>query len=238
MKLLDLTLATPALNLALDEALLQAAESDRMDEVLRLWESPTPIVVLGRASLGEQEADLRQCEADGIPVLRRCSGGTAVVAGPGCLMYAVTLRYDDRPELRVVEEAHRFVMTHMQAALATLDPGVQWKGSCDLTIGDRKVSGNSLRCKRNAMLYHGTVLYNFDLTQVERWLGTPPREPDYRAGRSHGAFLANLRQPAARIRQAIRAEWNAEAELEPWPEEATAALSERLYTQSSWNLRR
>lgn len=238
MKFLDLTLATPALNLALDEALLQAAESDMMDEVLRLWEAPTPFVVLGRASIAEEEANLPQCQADRIPVLRRCSGGTAVVAGPGCLMYAVCLRYDHRPKVRVVEEAHRFVMSRMQAALTTIEPTVQWQGSCDLTFRDRKVSGNSLRCKRRALLYHGTVLYNFDLAQIGRWLGRPPREPDYRDGRDHEAFLTNLAQPLDRIRQAIRAQWEADALLEQWPEQATESLARRVYTQPSWNLRR
>ena len=51
MKLLDLTLPTPAQNLALDEALLDAAEAgDLPDEVLPLWEPPQPLVVVGRSS--------------------------------------------------------------------------------------------------------------------------------------------------------------------------------------------
>jgi len=51
MKLLDLTLPSPAENLALDEALLDAAEAGEMaDEVLRFWESPQPLVVVGRSS--------------------------------------------------------------------------------------------------------------------------------------------------------------------------------------------
>jgi lipoate-protein ligase A len=49
MKLLDLTLPTPAENLALDEALLDAAEAGELpDEVLRLWEFPQAVVVIGR----------------------------------------------------------------------------------------------------------------------------------------------------------------------------------------------
>ena len=43
MRLLDLTLPDPAENLALDEALLLAAEGGG-PEVLRLWEQPTPAV--------------------------------------------------------------------------------------------------------------------------------------------------------------------------------------------------
>ena len=50
MKLLELTLPTPAENLALDEALLDAAEAGELpDEVLRLWEPSQPLVVVGRS---------------------------------------------------------------------------------------------------------------------------------------------------------------------------------------------
>ena len=47
MRLLDLTLPIAAENLALDEALLLAAEESGAGEVLRLWELPSLAVVLG-----------------------------------------------------------------------------------------------------------------------------------------------------------------------------------------------
>jgi len=70
MKLLDLTLPTPAENVALDEALLDAAEAGEInDEVLRLWESPTVAVVVGRSSRVEEEVNLVACQEAGIPIL-------------------------------------------------------------------------------------------------------------------------------------------------------------------------
>ena len=45
-----------------------------------------------------------------IPVLRRASGGAAIVAGPGCLMYSVVLRYAGREHLRLLDEVHRHVL--------------------------------------------------------------------------------------------------------------------------------
>ena len=47
MHRLDLTLPDLAANLALDEALLLAAEAGQFGEVLRFWEWPSPAVVLG-----------------------------------------------------------------------------------------------------------------------------------------------------------------------------------------------
>src|SRR5580698_6741719 len=111
MQLLDFTLPTPAENLALDEALLEQAEAgSEPSEVLRLWESPQMVVVVGRSSQVPVEVDLAACRTDGLSILRRTSGGLSIVAGPGCLMYSLVLSYENRPHLRSLDTAHRFVL--------------------------------------------------------------------------------------------------------------------------------
>src|SRR5262245_157649 len=108
MLILNLTLDTPAENLALDEALLLAAEeSPEPQAVLRIWEPRQTFVVLGSSSRYETEANVDACAADGVPILRRPSGGAAIVTGPGCLMYAVVLSYEHHPHLQAIDEAHR-----------------------------------------------------------------------------------------------------------------------------------
>lgn len=101
MQSFDHPLPTPAENLAFDEALLEWAEENVPDgEFLRLWESPTPMVVVGRSSRVAKEVNEAFCRQENIPILRRSSGGAAIVTGPGCLMYAVVLSYTKRPELK------------------------------------------------------------------------------------------------------------------------------------------
>lgn len=236
MRYLDLTLATAAENLALDEALLEEAEvSPRPLETLRLWEPPTPMVVVGRSSRAAEEVHLDACRQRGIPVLRRSSGGASIVTGPGCLMYAVVLSYQQRPALRMIDEAHRFVLGKLVSALKPLLPAVQFRGTSDLTVDQWKFSGNSVRCKRDYFLYHGTLLYNFPLELISTCLAMPPREPDYRQGRKHAAFVANLPLPAAAIRQALAATWEAGEPCDPWPRERTAQLVAERFTQAEWN---
>jgi lipoate-protein ligase A len=236
--LLDLTLPDAAANLALDEALLDCAE-DRVEptELLRLWESQVPMVVIGRASKVFVEVEVATCRQARVPIFRRCSGGTAVVAGPGCLMYSLVLSTELHPELRSVDQAHRFVMQRLLSGLAKLDPRARHQGTCDLTLEDRKFSGNSLRCKRRNILYHGTVLYDFPLETISEWLATPPRQPDYRAGREHQTFLTNFAHPAGDIRAAVIEAWNASRRIEGWPQVQTEQLVERVYSQDSWNFR-
>jgi lipoate-protein ligase A len=238
MHLLELTLPTPEANIALDEALLEEAEAAGDEwEVLRIWEAPAPLVVIGRSSRIEEEVDIARCRERGVPVIRRSSGGASIVAGPGCLMYAVVLSYARRPQLKNLDEAHRTVLQPLAAALAQLEPGISWAGTSDLAIGAHKFSGNSLRCKRSHLVYHGTLLYDFPLALVGELLKTPPRQPEYRHGRAHGDFVANLPLSRAALRGAVLAAFPTSGPLTAWPEELTARLAVEKYASASWNAR-
>lgn len=236
MRYLDLTLPTPEENLALDEALLDEAEAaDQPLETLRVWEPQQIAVVVGRSSQISAEVNAEFCRRAGVAVLRRSSGGAAVVTGPGCLMYALVLSYEVRPELRPVDRAHRFVLGKIAAALEPLAPGAQCRGISDLAIGDRKFSGNSMRCKRRHLIYHGTLLYGFPLDLVSRCLATPPRQPDYRRGRAHELFVMNLSLDAATLRRVLAAAWGADERWDRWPAERTTRLVGEKYGRPEWN---
>lgn len=236
MRLIDLTLDTPAENLALDEALLLEVEQQPMHgELLRLWESPTPFVVLGRSSQRNREINPEFCLREAVPVLRRCSGGGTVVAGPGCLMYAVVLRYDLHPGLRMLDQAHRWVMGRIRDAVALAGVDCTIEGTCDLALEGRKVGGNALRCLRHALLYHGTLLYGMPGRLIEDCLGTPARIPAWRANRSHSGFVASLPVPAERLKSALVEVWQAEVCEREWPRTAVASLVEEKYSRASWN---
>jgi lipoate-protein ligase A len=238
MHLLELTLPTPEANIALDEALLEEAEAAGDErEVLRIWESPQPLVVIGRSSRIEEEVAVARCRELGVPVIRRSSGGAAIVAGPGCLMYAVVLSYARRPQLKNLDEAHRTVLESLAAALARLHAGVCWAGTSDLAIGEHKFSGNSLRCKRSHLVYHGTLLYDFPLALVGELLKTPPRQPEYRQGRAHGEFVANLPLSRAELRSAVLAAFPTDGPLTGWPRALTEQLAREKYALASWNAR-
>ena len=238
---LKLTLETPAENLALDEALLDAAAGGELPgDVLRLWESPQPFVVLGRSSPRE-EAHAAACQADGIPILRRCSGGASVVAGPGCLMYALVLDRRRHGLTAGVDQAHRFVLNRNLQALRSLAGNIACHGTSDLAFTEgtnptaaRKFSGNSLRLRRDHLLYHGTILYDFPLERLTRWLATPRRMPQYRAERSHEAFVCNFPAGAEAISGAFVKGWNADKPLANWPQQRTNELVHTRYSIIEW----
>ncbi|MEL6898662.1 MAG: lipoate--protein ligase family protein, partial [Planctomycetota bacterium] len=110
-------------DLALDEALLESAPWRRQQshashgEVLRLWHFVQPTLILGRASRFREEVNLEYCQRNGIPILRRCTGGASVVAGPGCLIYSLILNQQHRPEMEDITHVHRFVAQNLHSAM-------------------------------------------------------------------------------------------------------------------------
>lgn len=182
--------------LRFEEELLRRGEA-----VLWMWESRAECVVLGQSGRAERDAYVDRCEAEGVSIVRRCSGGGAVLLGPGCLVYSLVLPFEWWPELRDVRHSKRWVMDRVRRALAV--DGLRVEGISDLALDGRKVSGNAQRRSSAAVLHHGTVLYGFDVSRVGGYLKMPEKQPEYRAGRGHEEFLTNLPLGVEEIRRGL-----------------------------------
>ncbi|MCU0771589.1 MAG: lipoate--protein ligase family protein [Verrucomicrobia bacterium] len=236
---LDLTLPSPAENLALDEALLLEAEGSQGPEVLRFWMSSTPFVVIGLGAKAREEVNLESCCRRDIPVLRRCSGGGTVVQGPGCLSYSLVLRIPESGPLAGITATNRFIMNrHATALAAVLGRHVTVEGHTDLALDHLKVSGNAQRRMRRHLLFHGTFLLDFDLDLITELLPEPALQPAYRHRRSHHHFLRNLNLPEANLKQALRETWQTSGVFEPIPRQQVAGLVTERYGRPDWNFRR
>lgn len=235
MHLLDVTFASPAENLACDEALLDELDDGRGAPALRFWESATHFVVVGYGNKFTTEVNVAECLARNVPVYRRISGGGTVVQGPGCLSYALVLPIAN--ETATITDANCYVMKRVRDAFRKLLLGreVEIQGCTDLTVGALKFSGNAQRRKRNALLFHGSFLLNFDLDLIGAVLAHPSKEPDYRAGRSHREFLTNLHLPANEVKAALIKAWNAESTGKSPDESQVEALVREKYGNPSWN---
>ena len=253
---------TPEQNLACDEALLEACDSGEAGEVLRFWESPDFFVVVGYGQSISLEVDSAACRERGLPILRRSSGGGAVVQGPGCLNYSLILRIREHEACRTIASTNDFIMQRHRAVMARLaaalnpTPAISetWppaslargkagelvnfpiavQGVTDLTWRGWKFSGNAQRRRRHTLLFHGTFLLHFDLTLVAALLPHPSRQPDYRQNRRHRDFLTNLPVSAKEVKSALIQAWSATA----GPAEVPLAAMERLvaekYGNSTW----
>jgi lipoate-protein ligase A len=224
MQFLDLTLPTAAENVAMDEALVVAAEGGTGGPTLRIWELSERAVVLGASGRMTEDVDVEACRADGVAIARRSSGGGTVLIGPGALNFTVVLAVDADPRLKAVDTTQLYVLERTAEALRALGPDVQVRGSGDLTLNGRKFSGSAQRRLKNFVMVHASLLYNIGAAEIAHYLRTPRRQPEYRAGRSHDEFLTTLPVPRAAISLALRTAWPCEEENTRAPH----ALAEQL----------
>lgn len=238
MKVLDRTFPSPEENLACDEALLEACEAGFGEETLRFWEPRQTFAVLGYSNKVETELKKEACHRDGVPILRRISGGGTVLQGPGCLNYALILEIKNNPELSTVTRANCFIMNRNKEALARLlKKEVTVEGHTDLAMNGLKFSGNSQRRKRRFLLFHGTFLLRFDFGTIERYLSMPSQAPAYRKDLPHTAFLINLKTPSSDVKIALQKIWSAGVLSRRIFRSVVRDLVAKVYSKDEWNLK-
>jgi lipoate-protein ligase A len=137
----------------------------------------------------------------------------------------------------MVDEAHRFVLDKAIRALRRAGVESEFQGTSDLTVRDRKISGNSMRCKQKSFLYHGTVLLDLPVEWIQQCLLTPPREPEYRRHRTHEDFVGRVQQTSDLLRDAFATEWNAMERLNDWPIARVQRLAGEQYGNDQWTFR-
>lgn len=229
--------------IAYDEALLDWAETNNPNEgVLFTWESERHFVVPGFSNRIETEIFLKQCQKDGIPIIRRISGGGTVVQGPGCLNYSIFLPIENNHHLATVTSTNRYIMQTQAHSLGkAFSKEIKVEGITDLVYLDRKFSGNAQRRKRRNILFHGTLLYSFDLELITRYLKFPSLIPDYREDKSHREFVDNFPATADEFIEVLKTTWNAEERLSPEIagecHERGSRLAKEKFMTDEWNFR-
>ncbi len=234
----DLNYPTPEENLACDEALLDWCEDGVGSDLIRFWEPASNFVVVGYGNQVAREVNLKFCELNSIPVLRRCSGGGTVLQAPGCLNYTLVLRVTASGPLQSIASTNLFILEKHQAVLASLlRAPVERQGHTDLAIGGLKFSGNAQRRRKDFLLFHGCLLLDADIPLIEQVLPLPSKQPQYRANRAHSDFLLNLKVPAAKVKTALATAWDAHEIAPPPPMDRIALLVQEKYSGAEWNYR-
>jgi lipoate-protein ligase A len=174
--------ADGATNMAVDEAILAAVVDGTRLPTLRFYGWSPPCVTLGR-SQPLADADLARCRAAGIDVVRRPSGGQAILHTDE-LTYSVALcQTDARAEGGVLESycrlskgllagLHRLGAEAAQAVpkkqpLAEPTPVCfEVPSDYEITFGGRKLVGSAQWRSRGGVLQHGSLPLRGDLMRI------------------------------------------------------------------------
>jgi lipoate-protein ligase A len=233
----------PMEDLAREAWLLERAADGRIGLFVTSWRGPVVVLGYGQKS---PDADLEWCGTQGIPVLRRLTGGTGVVhqgdlgvglALPQAHPWAGGIVGLYGNFLNVLEPALRSVGgevsrlddprrgSRVRSSICFLD-----QLSDTLVVGSRKAVGCAQTRRRGAVLIHAAVLLGLDAELYSRVFRVP--EEDVRAGLAPAVEGADWRAVAEAVVQELAKALGTEINrrpLEPVPERFLEP-----YTTSHW----
>lgn len=162
-----------------------------------VWQPQETSVILGVSNKPEEALHLDRIQRDQIPVFKRPSGGEAVVLSSRTLVIASVLYPVGLPG---VKKNFRLFNDRVIRALESLGVGdLRHSGISDIAIGDRKILGSALYHSRRRLFYHAVLNVSESTEIISRYLRHPQREPDYRQGRDHSAFITSLAAEGYRL---------------------------------------
>jgi len=156
-----------------------------------VWQPERQCLVLGQSNTPENSLIIENVAGDNIPVTKRPSGGEAVMLTPATIAFTVSKVFNTPVHFRDFFRMVNNIVIDCLADLGVRDLGS--KGISDITIGNRKILGSSMRNTHGCLIYHAVLNVSEDPDLFEKYLRHPKREPDYRTGRSHAEFVTSLK---------------------------------------------
>ena len=173
----------PWWNLAVEEYLLEQVQPNEC--ILYLWQNQNTVVI-GKNQNPWKECRVDLIEKEGGKLARRISGGGAVFHDLGNLNFSFLVdreKYSIPAQLEVILSAVR-----------RLGIDARFSGRNDLTIGDKKFSGNAFCYRKQAALHHGTILVSVDREKMTRYLQVAKEKIQSKGIESIRSRVVNLKE--------------------------------------------
>ena len=152
--------------MGLDQALMSTV--DEFIPVLRLYGWKPSAVSIGYFQSLEQEVDVKKCEDLGIDVVRRITGGGAVLHEQELTYSFITKIFPAD-----IEESYKLICEPVVMCIKKLGFDAKFSPINDIIVKNKKVSGNAQTRRNNVLLQHGTILLDIDIDKMFSVLKVP-----------------------------------------------------------------
>ena len=162
MKFIDWKETDPRINLAFEEYVFN--QMDQNESYFLLWQNNNAVIV-GKHQNTIEEINQEYVKANGIRVVRRLSGGGAVYHDMGNLNFTFIVDDNGREPFDFKTFTRPLV-----GALQSLGVDAEFNSRNDIAIEGKKFSGNAQYARSGRILHHGTILFNSELSAIQRAL--------------------------------------------------------------------
>jgi lipoate-protein ligase A len=185
MKYIRNTNVNPYFNLAFEEYILN---NFRDDDYVLLWQNANTIVI-GKHQNTPQEVNQEVVEELGVNVVRRNTGGGAVYHDLGNINFSFISNWKLENGIN-----YEIFLEPIIKALNSIGVEAIKEGRNDLVVAGKKISGNAQMIIKDRILHHGTLLFDSDLTIMEKVLNVSPDKIASKGIKSIRARVANIKE--------------------------------------------
>ena len=167
-------------------------------------------MIIGKGSNPQDELRADNILRDNIPVIKRTTGGCAVVVAPEMFVASFAVANDPSKKNNEYFELFNGVILKAFQKIGVENLGTA--GISDLTLNDLKVVGSAIYRNKDQVFYHAVINIAGDIELMEKYLKIPTRQPDYRQNRTHRDFVTSFKAQGYQIKladfeQALKSEW-------------------------------
>jgi lipoate---protein ligase len=165
IRVLETGYNSAALNMAIDEALIE-----NIDEtpVLRIYGWRPAAVSVGYFQSIRDEVNIEKCSEIGVDVVRRLTGGGAVLHEFELTYSFITKRYPQN-----IMESYRWICEAIVTSINRMGFDASFVPLNDIVINGKKVSGSAQTRRKGVLLQHGTLLLNVNVDKMFSILKVP-----------------------------------------------------------------
>ena len=154
---------SPRMHLALDEVLTAEVGAGRRGPTLRIWEWDESAVVLGSFQSVKNEVDVDQAKENGFDVVRRISGGGAMLMKKGEVITYSLYVPAELVQGMTFADSYAYLDDWVLTALQSLGIDATYQPLNDITSPSGKIGGAAQkRLGNGAVLHHVTMSYDMD----------------------------------------------------------------------------
>jgi lipoate-protein ligase A len=225
-------------NMALDEVLMNCINCHHHNmPILRIYGWHPPTVSIGYFQSMDEEVDIKRCRQMGIDVVRRITGGGAVLHESELTYSFVTNVYPKN-----IMESYNLICKPIVMCINKLGFNAKFAPLNDIIVNGKKVSGNAQTRKKDTLLQHGTILLNVNVEKMFSVLKVPSEKVKDKMiedvkGRVMG-LNKTFEQVAYNLKESFSEKFGAEIivdDLTIKEEESTKKLVKEKYTSDQWN---